>query len=99
METLLGEVWTHSSALSDDIKMLWVHTTGVFVLRGPSSLFWYQIPPNSECEMNVETLYIFGVSATLKRHKHTYIIWKGLIVEVCMKTKIVVKLQINNDNQ
>lgn len=99
METLLGEVWTHSSALSDAMKRLWVHTTGVFVLRGPSSLFWYQISPNSQCEMNVETLYIFGVSATLKRHIHTYIIWKGLIVEVCMKTKIVVQLQINNDNQ
>lgn len=46
METLLGDVWTHSSALSDDIKMPWLHTTGVSVRRGSSSLFWCQITPN-----------------------------------------------------
>lgn len=69
METLLGDVWTHSSALSDDTKMPWLSTTGVSVLRGSSSYSDAKSPPNIEFEMNVETLYI-SVESRWKSQLH-----------------------------
>lgn len=44
IEARLGEGWTPSSALSDDIKMSWLHTTGVYVLRWAFPIFWCQTP-------------------------------------------------------